>query len=115
MAHWFDAPSPIDNAAVLADMRAAGAPDEVLTQFEKQRQQQERFEVLPQNWVVLEWFLEVSDLWRWRSPTLCDGFDWLQIEAESRLSQCQYSKDDFKKLKLMGNHARKLINEQLNE
>lgn len=115
MAYWFDAPSPQDNDSVLEDMRAAGAPDEALAQFAKQRQQQERFEVLPQNWSALEWFLSVSNLWRWRSPILCDGMDWLQVEAESRLSQTTRSAEDFAKLKLMANHAKHLINEQLNE
>jgi hypothetical protein len=96
---------------VINELRQSGAPDEVIQHYQ-QAGRHDRLEIHPHNWAALEWFLEVSDCWRWRGQ-ICQGLDWQLVESEARLRGVEHKPDDFQKLKTLAGEARRLINEQL--
>jgi len=96
---------------VIRELRQSGAPDEVIQQYQ-QAGRHDRFEVHPENWEAVEWFLSVSDCWRWNN-SVCQGLDWGLVESESRLSGVTRSPAVFSQLKVVAQEARRLINERL--
>ena len=97
---------------MINELRQSGAPDEVIEAYQGQARQ-DQFEVHPDNWTAITWFLEIDDCWRWRTPNHCLGLDWLQVESEARLRGFEHQPGDFQKLKTLAGEARRLINEKL--
>lgn len=95
-------------------MQRAGAPEEVIASF-KEQQKTQTLVIHPMNWNAVKWFLEVCELWQWRSPSHCIGLDWLAVEAEARMRGQAINHNDFKKLKIIASEACYLINKNLQQ
>jgi hypothetical protein len=106
-----DGPSASEEDDVINELRQSGAPEDVIAAYQGQARQ-DRFEVHPDNWEAVEWFLQVSDCWRWNN-SVCQGLDWGLVESESRLSGVTRSPAVFSQLKVVAQEARRLINKRL--
>lgn len=75
---------------MLAALRAAGAPQEVLEAARPAREQPAMaFEVWPENWATLNAFLALGRCWTWVAPAMGDpvrvGIPAVEIESTLRL------------------------------
>ncbi|GLX85052.1 hypothetical protein tloyanaT_13040 [Thalassotalea loyana] len=90
-------------------MEKLGAPQEVLDELK----QNQIIEVLPMNWPILEWFVDIRELMRWKPCGRCLGLDLVQVEAEVRLNKRKYKTKHFKLLQQMGLFVAAEINKAL--
>lgn len=86
------------------------APAHIIEQAKKSQ----HIEILPENWLIVTWFNEVTDLMRYHHH-LCLGLDLTQIQAEASMSGREYTPEQFKGLRLMSKTAAKELNERNNE
>jgi len=57
------------------------------------------YAVWPENWDVIQWYMEVADLTRYAPNGAYLGLDLQQVEVEARLSQRQVSTTLFSQLR----------------
>jgi len=88
-------------------MEKQGAPQQLIDELK----QAQVVEVLPQNWPIVSWWCEVSDLMRYSQNGACLGLDLLQVKAESELSSRQYKKEEFNGLRVMSKEVSKRVNQ----
>lgn len=87
-------------------MELLKAPKELL----KELKQQQVIDILPMNWSVICWFIDVCDLMNYRADGACLGLDLLQIESEASLCERQFSKAEFQGLRVMSKTVAKVVN-----
>ena len=68
------------------------------------------FEVLPQNWPIVVWFVQVCDLMRYRHDGACLGLDLQQIEADAKLSKRTFIQAHYHGLRIMSKAAARALN-----
>ena len=96
-AQGWAAPPAVKNET-LNEMELFGAPSALIEELKKDQ----HIEILPVNWPVVCWFVEVCDLFKYRAiDGMCLGLDLLQIESEARLSERVFKKEDFAGLRVM--------------
>ena len=64
-------------------------------------QSDELFPVLPENWPIVEWFMETEDLYVWNG-NVCLGLDVKAIRDDASMSGRQFSSEQYKGLRIMG-------------
>lgn len=111
----------LDDAA-LKNLRAAGAPPEIIAQAENKKSTSDvdvdDFEVWPENWESLLFFIRISNCWR-----IVDGLngrefvglDFCQIESVVRLFGFTSEKNDsalYDDLCIIEEEAKKVLNKK---
>jgi hypothetical protein len=92
--------------STIKEMEESGAPKEIIDELI----QENNFEVFPQNWPVVTWFIEVSDLMRYRSDGACLGLDLLQVESDAKLSNKSFTQAHYNGLRIMSKAAARALN-----
>jgi hypothetical protein len=87
-------------------MKAHGAPKEIIDELTKVK----NFGVFSQNWPVVVWFVQVSDLMRYRTDGACLGLDLPQIESDAKLSERYFTSTHYNGLRIMSKAAARALN-----
>jgi len=87
-------------------MEDLGAPKEIIDELTKVK----NFEVFPQNWPVVTWFIQVCDLMRFRHDGACLGLDLPQIESDAKLSKRCFTPTHYNGLRIMSKAAARAFN-----
>jgi len=85
-------------------MREMGAPQERIDLELARYDSDDDFEVLPENWPVLEWFLQVDDLFIYNGH-VCMGLDILAIKADAEMQGKTVNPDHYIGLRQLGRYA----------
>jgi hypothetical protein len=81
-------------------MRELGATAEQVKQFVNATTPK-HMEVLESNWPALEWFFDISDLFKWQEG-VCLGLDITAVKADVELSQRSTTPENYAKLREIG-------------
>ncbi len=96
--------------AIRAEMHTFGASEEqIQTEIAELTQETQVFELLEENKTVWLWFTEVDDLFKWNKG-VCLGLDVTAVHADAQMSDREYTKLDFKGLRMMGREAAAELN-----
>ena len=87
-------------------MKALGAPQEIIDELTIVQS----FEVFPQNWSVVVWFIEVCDLMRYRPDGACLGLDLPQIQSDASLSKRCFTSKQYTGLRIISKAAARTLN-----
>ena len=95
-AQGWAAPEAVQNDT-LAEMELLNAPKALIDELK----QDQHIEILPDNWPVVCWFVEVCDLLRFSANGRCLGLDLQQVESEANLSKLIVNREHFNGLRVM--------------
>jgi hypothetical protein len=87
-------------------MESYGAPQHIINELK----QEQVIEILPMNWSIVVWFIDVCDLMRYRQDGACLGLDLTQVKTESDMGERVFSKKEFNGLRTMSKAAARTIN-----
>ena len=71
---------------------------------------EKNFEVFQQNWPIVLWFNQVSDLMRYRNDGACLGLDLPQVESDAKLSKRSFTNAHYNGLRIMSKAAARALN-----
>lgn len=102
---------------MVEDLRAMGAPQDVIDEHLRRTEQQEHFEVLPDNWTALNVFLAMSTQWRSKMTGVTGGFisvrtglDYAALEALMQMQGITNSATVFQQVQTMEYAALEAMN-----
>lgn len=87
-------------------MKQHGAPQHLIDELKKDQ----TIGILPMNWSTVIWFNDVCDLMRFHPEGACLGLDLLQVKADSEMAEREYTKQEFKGLRVMSKAAARTMN-----
>jgi len=96
---------------VEADLDAWDASDDVKAAY-SQSQEQDEFEVWPENWDTVQLFLLVQTQWRTGSMGGVIGLDYTAIDSAVRFAEMDVTPEMFKGLRVMESSAVNALNEE---
>lgn len=94
-----------------ADLDAWDASDDVKAAY-SQAQEQDEFEVWPENWDTVQLFLLVQTQWRTGSMGGVIGLDYTAIDSAVRFAEMDVTPEMFKGLRVMESSAVNALNEE---
>lgn len=72
-----------------------------LGELNKVMRSDERYEVLEENWPIVEWFIETEDLYLW-NQNVCLGLDVKAVRDDAFMSGREFTSEQYKGLRIMG-------------
>ena len=98
--------------ATIDELEANNAPPEVIAIYEKQQRKNTNFEVWPENWPTIEFWLEVSTQWKMGALGGYIGLDYVSIDIDIRRSELKVTKEQWCGMKVMESAAIRILNKK---
>lgn len=81
-------------------MRILGADESTVSNYTSHLISDDDFEVLPENWETVRWFLETEDFYRWNGNH-CLGLDVVQVKADAKIRRKKITTEQYEDLRFI--------------